>query len=111
MKEVRQEYSTGSGRPSGLQFINGRRDRNALDHFCNFTDPVAFRVGERPYHGRSHSYPAGHRRHRLGGQAYSGAKNTVARTLAGGGEACGKGGGEVWEDFASGATSLAEKVL
>ena len=70
---------------------NGRRDRNALDHFCDSPDFVASGVGERLHDGRSHSCPAGHRHHRLSGPAYSGTKIIVAmRTLAGEGEACGK---------------------
>ena len=51
---------------------------NALDHFCDFTDPMDCGVGERLHDGRSHSYLARHRYHRARGPACSGTKSVVA---------------------------------
>ena len=112
-KEVGQSCRACSGRPSRVESISGRRDRYAMDHFCDSLDLVASGIGERLHDGRSCSCPSGHCYHRLSDPAYSGTTNTVMILTP-----CGRrrgvwkeGGRQVREEFASGAASLAEKVL
>ena len=60
---------------------------HALDHIGDSLSFVASWIGEWLHDGWGYSYPAGHRRHRVGGSPYSGTKNNVAVwTLAGEGE-------------------------
>jgi hypothetical protein len=59
---------------------------------CYSINFVASGIGEWLHDGWGHSYPAGHRHHRVSGPTYSGTKNIVAIwTLAGEGEVFGKG--------------------
>ena len=52
-------------------------ETNALDHFCDSADLMAFGVGKRLYDGGLRSYPARHRHHRPSRPAYSGTKSAV----------------------------------
>ena len=64
---------------------------HALDHIGDSLNSVASGIAHWLHDGWGHSYPAGHRRHRVSGPAYSGTKNIVAIwTLAGEGEVFGK---------------------
>lgn len=86
-----EDRSARSGGPSSLKSVKRRRDRHAMDHFRNFTDPVDSGVGERPRAGRSYSCPAGHRYHRVSRPPCSGTKSTITTlTLSGESEACEK---------------------
>jgi hypothetical protein len=51
---------------------------HALDPIGDSLDSVASGIGEWLHDGWDHSYPAGHRRYRVGGPTYSGTKNIVA---------------------------------
>ena len=58
---------------------------------CDSLNSVVAGISEWLHDGWSHSYPAGHRRHRVSGPPYSGTKNLVVIwTLAGEGEVFGK---------------------
>jgi len=64
---------------------------HALDHIGDSFNSVASGIAHGLHDGWGHSYPAGHRRHRVSGPAYSGTKDIVAIwTLAGEGEVFGK---------------------
>ena len=58
---------------------------------CDSLNSVALGIAHWLHNGWGHSYPAGHRRHRVSGATYSGTKNIVAIwTLAGEGKVLGK---------------------
>ena len=64
---------------------------HALDNIGDSFDSVASRIAHWLHDGWGHSYPAGHRCHRVNSPTYSGTKNIVAIwTLAGEGEVFGK---------------------
>jgi len=64
---------------------------HALDNIGDSFNSVASGIAHWLHDGWGHSYPAGHRRHRVSGPTYSGKKNIVAIwTFAGEGEAFGK---------------------
>jgi hypothetical protein len=64
---------------------------HALDHIGDSLSFVASGIAHWLHDGWGHSYPAGHRRHRVSGATYSGTKNIVAIwTLAGEGKVLGK---------------------
>jgi hypothetical protein len=64
---------------------------HALDHMRDSLDSVASGIAHWLHDGWRHSYPAGHRHHRLSGPTYSGTKVMVAIwTLAGEGGVSGK---------------------
>jgi len=64
---------------------------HALDHICDFLNFVVVGIYRWLYGWWTHSYPAGHRHHRVSGPAYSGTKGIVAIwTVAGEGEVFGK---------------------
>jgi hypothetical protein len=64
---------------------------HALDHMRDSLDSVASGIAHWLHDGWGHSYPAGHRHHRLSGPTYSGTKVMVTIwTLAGEGEVSGK---------------------
>jgi hypothetical protein len=63
---------------------------HALDNIGDSLSFVASGIAHWLHDGWGHSYPAGHRRHRVSGATYSGTKNIVAIwTLAGEGEVFG----------------------
>ena len=62
-----------------------------MDLIGDSFNSVASGIAHWLHDGWGHSYPAGHRRHRVSGPTYSGTKNIVAIwTRAGEGEAFGK---------------------
>jgi hypothetical protein len=62
-----------------------------LDNIGDSFNFVASGIAYGLHDGWGHSYPAGHRRHRVSGPTYSGTKNIIAIwTLAGEGEVFGK---------------------
>ena len=62
-----------------------------MDHIRDFLNFVVVGISEWLHDGWGHSYPAGHRHHRLSGPTYSGTKVMVAIwTLAGEGEVFGE---------------------
>ena len=62
-----------------------------MDHMCHSLNFVASGIAHWLHDGWGHSYPAGHRRHRVSGPTYSGTKNIVAIwTFAGEGKVFGK---------------------
>ena len=64
---------------------------HALDHIGDSLNSVASGIAYWLHDGWGHSYPTGHRHHRVSGPTYSGTKNIVAIwTLAGEGEVFGK---------------------
>jgi hypothetical protein len=64
---------------------------HALDHIGDSLNSVASGIAHWLHDGWGHSYPAGHRRHRVSGPAYSGTKNIITIwTFAGEGEVFGK---------------------
>jgi hypothetical protein len=66
------------------EFCPQKGVEHALDYRCDSLNSVAVGISRWLYGWRTHSYPAGHCRHRVSGPTYSGAKNIVAIwTLAG----------------------------
>jgi hypothetical protein len=64
---------------------------HALDHMRDSLDSVASGIAHWLHDGWGHSYPAGHRHHRVSDPTYSGTKVMVAIcTLAGEGEVFGE---------------------
>jgi hypothetical protein len=75
------------------KFCRQKGVEHALDHICDSFNSVAVGISRWLCGGWTHSYPAGHRRHRVGGPTYSGTKVMGAIwTLAGEGEVFGRGG-------------------
>jgi hypothetical protein len=73
------------------EFCRQKGVEHALDHICDSLNFVAVGIYWWLCGWWTHSYPAGHRHHRLSGPTYSGTKNIVAIwTLAGEGEVFGK---------------------
>jgi len=73
------------------EFCHQKGVEHALDNIGNSFNFVASGIAHWLHDGWGHSYPAGHRRHRVSGPTYSGKKNIVAIwTFAGEGEVFGK---------------------
>jgi hypothetical protein len=60
------------------EFCRQKGVEHALDHICDSLNSVAAGIDDWLHDGWGHSYPAGHRHHRLSGPTYSGTKNIVA---------------------------------
>ena len=84
--------STSQGRLKSTNEICRQKGvEHALDHICDSFNSVASGIAHWLHDGWGHSYPAGHRHHRLSGPTYSGTKVMVAIwTLAGEGEVSGE---------------------
>ena len=73
------------------EFCRQKGVEHALDHMCDSLNSVAVGISHWLHDGWGHSYPAGHRHHRVSGPTYSRTKNIIAIwILAGEGEVFGK---------------------
>ena len=82
------------------EFCRQKGVEHALDRIGDSLNFVASGIAHWLHDGWGHSYPAGHRHHRVSGPTYSGTKNIVAIwTLAGDGEVFGKGWSTGLEKF------------
>jgi hypothetical protein len=83
------------------KFYRQKGVEHALDHMCDSLHFVVVGISWWLYGWWTHSYPAGHCHHRVGGPPYSGTKNIVAIwNLAGEGE-----------PFRQGVVSGSRKIL
>ena len=59
-------------------FCRQKGVEHALDHIGDSFNFVASGIAHWLHDGWGHSYPAGHRRHRVSSETYSGTKNIIA---------------------------------
>ncbi len=73
------------------RILSSERSRTCFGHMCDSFNSVASGIAHWLHDGWGHSYPAGHRHHRVSDPTYSGTKVMVAIcTLAGEGEVFGE---------------------